>query len=209
MYDLHQMRLSHPAGGKQSIKPGDNKFLPGYYLPETVLLMNEAAHQIMKKISINDEEAQDKESMKMVSSIHGIEKKIRYLDTLRVTKPLKKEFDRGSYLSGVYYFFLNKTVKLDASGLQAFTNSLKNLRQSAFEPGMWYFIKGEDWGKWEQEKTVLSNLKAWQQEDFNRRRRKQRDKLWGYLNEQVEIDGKEQSKLQMISDFVRTQSSSG
>lgn len=84
----------------------EGKFLPGYYFPETVLMMNEAAHTaISYKESIilstyeSSKDMQDKESMKLVSLISGEPINIIFEPALSVTKPLNYEFRNGHFLS--------------------------------------------------------------------------------------------------------------
>lgn len=116
-------------------------YLPGYYLPETTLLMNQAAHDniLTNSSSKKEEPAQDKESMKIANRSGCAPKDIRYFDTLSVTKPLKHEFqiakadfDRNQ---GSYFFNANMRAFF---GAKKFDKTLMNhafgsLRQSIFD----------------------------------------------------------------------------
>lgn len=118
----------------------NGNYLPGYYLPESTLLMNQAAHDniLCNSPSIN-KEAQDKESMKLAERSGCDPKNIRYFDTLSVTKPLKNEFNieknKGSYFfnANMKAFFENLTFDR-----KLMNNAFGSLRQSIFSKN-WKF----------------------------------------------------------------------
>lgn len=115
-------------------------YLPGYYLPETTLLMNQAAHDsiLHNSPSINDK-AQDKESMKLAKRSGCAPEDIRYFDTLSVTKPLKNEFniEERDFAQNKGSYFLNANMRA-FFGAKQFDKTLMNhafgsLRQSIFD----------------------------------------------------------------------------
>lgn len=199
---------NEPLGVTERNRPDVGNYLPGYYLPETVLLMNETAHLQMVSHVETKEDRQDKESMRLVSELGGkIEDIIHYLPELTVTKPLKNEFVSGSYLSGIYDFLKDYPLPVGRSrGTEAekspLTVALKNLRQSAFDPARWYFVNNAIWNKWEDEMEAKSPGEK-RQKFFNKRRRELRDELLDYLMKKETVNSKEMTKLEIIAQFVQ------
>ncbi len=121
-------------------KLDQNGYLPGYYFPETALMMNEAAHGRMKKEQDVGEGMQDKESMRIVKRAAGVLTDVSYVSELTVKKPLKHEFESGTYLGAdLLAFFMGND-----NGEGTFDTALKNVRQSAFNLRMWYFSSNSD-----------------------------------------------------------------
>lgn len=164
-----------------------NGYLPGYYYPESTLMMNQIAHdkiaglypvggnpdKVLKSIGAVDKE-QDKESMRMLTLLKP---HIIFETKLKVTKPLKNEFDDGTYWGKDMLAFLR-----EPQDQAAFIVALKNVRQSAFDPGLWYFIREDPWNKWEvPNRNIEDSLEA-KQELFNRKRREWAEKLFQFLD---------------------------
>lgn len=168
-------------------KPYTENYLPGYYLPETTMLMNETAHDMVEVIE-SGEQSQDQESMKIMERIFidigGGEAlptgSVVYRPELSVKKPLKHEFVEGSYLGKVMRDFL-KAGKGDERG---FIVALKNIRQSAWGD-QWYFVSDAKWNQWETPRVPEKNDDmANRQELFNNKRRLLKDWLWfGFLKD--------------------------
>lgn len=99
-------------------KPTTNNLIPGYYFPESTLLMNHSAHEayITYESNLETDEIQDKESMRLLSLL--LEEYTYFHRTdLRATKPLKHEFietstdGRSTYLNKNMLNFLRKLPK--------------------------------------------------------------------------------------------------
>ena len=169
-----------------------DKFFPGYYYPESTLMMNQNAHEqilrffpvggdpdnVLKGIGVSVDTTQDKESMRMLSLLNSPH--IVFETKLKVTKPLKKEFLDGSYWGKEMRGLLRNQTSLSP---KAFIVALKNVRQSAFDPGCWFFIKDADWNKWEDQRTPKEdNWDEKNQEAFNTRRRTWAKELYKFLD---------------------------
>ena len=153
---------------KIDVKKGN--FLPGYYLPETALVMNKIAHKTIRSKLHKQLEAlgkdetmmvQVKESMQAAGMLTGKDV-IMYDPKLSVQKPLKNEFAQNSYWGDNMLSFLSKdpteeelekhnkepkgSIAISAEE-RIFIDALKNLRQSAFKK--WYFKEDSDWNNWE------------------------------------------------------------
>lgn len=173
-----QFPINYATGLK---KPHAGNYIPGYYLPETTMLMNETAHESAYEKGVG-ESSQDQESMKILDSIFGEivdggslpTGSVIYRSELSVKKPLKHEFVQDSYLGRNMRDFLT-TEEGDEKG---FINALKNIRQSAWGD-QWYFISNANWKKWEEPRTPKkgSDMEN-RQELFNRKRRLLKDRLW-------------------------------
>lgn len=161
-----------------------NAYLPGYYLPETTMLMNGSAHNQVSYIydlKMNfGEGSQDKESMKIFDKIlkgSGNEEKLPentviYRSELSVKKPLKHEFEKSSYLGGAMLDFF----KEEKGDIEDFANALKKIRQSAWGD-QWYFVSENGWNDWDK-KGEPKNEEENRQELFNCKRRMLMNKLW-------------------------------
>lgn len=113
----------------------ENGYLPGYYLPEPTLLMNQAAHDsILNNSPSINEKAQDKESMKLAERSGCDPKNILYFDTLSVTKPLKNEFNIEKN-KGSYFFNANMRAFFENSKFdrKLMNHAFGGLRQSIFD----------------------------------------------------------------------------
>lgn len=175
-----------------------NSYKPGYYFPETVLLMNQAAHAEMLSSSIYTQRGkQERESMRLAERITGTERPqnfFLFIPKLKAKKPIKHEFalsatnsDEISYLKPILSFFLE--VPLSSSGTSGvpheFIVALNNLRQSAFID--WYFVNTNLNNNWSQyfghstdepaENATIEQLQCW----FNAKRAKCATDLWNYL----------------------------
>lgn len=166
-------------------KPHAGNYLPGYYLPETTMLMNETAHESAYEKGLG-ESSQDQESMKILDSIFGEigdggslpTGSVVYRSELSVKKPLKHELGDGSYLGGNMRDFL----KAEGGDERGFIVALKNIRQSAWGD-QWHFIPDGNWNQWEKPGVPKKgNDMENRQELFNRKRRLLKDRLWfGFL----------------------------
>lgn len=92
----------------------------------------------------------------------------------RNNTPLKKEFVSGSYL-GPLYRFLSQTAEAPYNR-DKFKIALSNLRQSAFDDGMWHFDE-----YLEQSDESLSQLNA----NLNTAKENQITILWSYLQQNI------------------------
>lgn len=187
-----------------------SKSLDGLYLPETVLVMNQAAHDKLVWNSYSEEGVQDKESTRLVSKVPGEcesrMNRIMYSSDFRAEKPLKAEFKQGTYLGReLHNFFVERTT----DDKTQFFVALNNVRQSAF--GKWYFYYDSDWKKWEgwQKKSDLTDPDKMQQNEFNDKKNETAEGLWGYLSEVKTIAATRQhkeekkSRLQIIRDSFK------
>lgn len=164
--------------------PQKNHYLPGYYLPETTMLMNKSAHNLVSNIYFPQidfgEGSQDKESMKIMHMIFeksGNEEKLPantviYQSELSVKKPLKHEFQGNSYLGRAMLDF----IKEEKEDIGDFAKALKKIRQSAWGD-QWYFVNENGWNDWEKAQKP-TNEEENRQELFNCKRRMLMHKLW-------------------------------
>lgn len=175
-----------------------NNFLPGYYLPETTLIMNQTAHETLleRNFDFSNIRRQDKESMwlisQLISSGNMTTSGIIYETKLSVQKPLKKELGDGTYLGKEMLTFLkSKILNRQSSMEETFIIALKNLRQSAFKN--WYFLRDSYWDQWEKwsnrEFSSLSFKKSKNhietlQNMLNIKKVKLEKKLWKFLNKE-------------------------
>lgn len=203
-YNLKRERPA-PVSGESS-GGGDEKtmlealersYLPGFYFPETALMMNETAHMGITESFSEENGAQDKESMKLVNLVNlrgDLSLGISYQTGLSVTKPLKNEFTDGTYWGSDMLSFLRDRRRPEAD----FIVALKNVRQSAFNPGNWYFIKNGDWSRWETARASAgsSGLEG-KQERFNEKRRDLAARLFRYLAESITVNerGRERTAI--------------
>ena len=130
--------------------------IEGFYLPETVFMMNSAAHSLAKDVGdhIHITKTQDQESMKTFSHILSLNKMIwvfPLLSQFQVSKPIKKEYEEGSYWGGLKPLITQKGLRISFSD---FCNALKNLRQSAFDNSHWFFLKGSLYDHWEKREEI-------------------------------------------------------
>lgn len=181
----------------------NNGYLPGYYLPETTLLMNEEAHNVLAGVGYNKEGSQDKESMIIADKINALPNdKIRHQSNIRVDKPLKQEFKSGSYLGeAMLKFFRGDKFKTaqENSIEHDFITALKDIRQSAFGK-RWYFLSTSTWSNWEnqlnikqpyigkviEEKDQYRKISPKEKEEkiqtwYNWMKANQAKNLWGFL----------------------------
>lgn len=149
-------------------------------------MMNETAHNyvIWDNRTVQNEDSQDKESMRILGNVSGAQNNIIYMSALSVTKPLKNEFKAGTYLgTGLLPFFSAWNGQVQQ---RDFVSALKNIRQSAFDPKQWYFFSNANWDSWEKESTADSGgphvKKERAQELLNKKKREEMEKLWNYLN---------------------------
>ena len=175
-----------------------NNSLSGFYLPEPALMMNESAHHIMacslpsvgspdhvmdsalQDMDIRGNRSQDKESARLAGRIPQISDRISFQTALSVTKPLKNEFKEGTYWGSPMLNFLHPAAR---NAAPSFVTALKNVRQSAFNPGQWYFQNGQAWSEWETGRALEEpGSLARKQELLNRKRRELRDKLLAFLD---------------------------
>ncbi|MBD5148521.1 MAG: DUF4157 domain-containing protein [Oscillibacter sp.] len=175
-----------------------NDSLSGFYLPEPALMMNESAHHIMARslpsvgspdhemnsalqnMDIRGNRSQDKESARLAGRIPQISDRISFQTALSVTKPLKNEFKEGTYWGSPMLNFLHPAAR---NAAPSFVTALKNVRQSAFNPGQWYFQNGQAWSEWETGRALEEpGSLARKQELLNRKRRELRDKLLAFLD---------------------------
>lgn len=134
----------------------------GFYLPETVFMMNSAAHTLAKDVGfcITDERAQDKESMKTFSYILSLNKMIWLFPSLsqfQVSKPIKKEYEEGSYWGGLKPLITGEIKRVEFC---EFCKCLKNLRQSAFDNSHWHFLSEGPYCNWETPGTIKGSPKG-------------------------------------------------
>lgn len=118
------------GAGTNAVDPAYRYLRPGkYYLPESVFLMNQAAHDaILEGNLITDYRAeQSRESEKIFARAHLEERNIVYRTDLHVTKPLKREFEETGYAQSLMEFF-----KKESYTRQDLEKALK-IRQSAFD----------------------------------------------------------------------------
>lgn len=148
-------RISHYCG--VNVIPTASE-LCGCYLPESTIVMNEAAHCIATGMLFprDDSEAQDKESLRLLNSIGGYPMN-KQLCFFSVTKPLKFIKDSGGAVSGSYLGteFFRALYRAGGGAFNvgslstpaSFFVALKNVRQSVFDNGHWYFINlgGRNW----------------------------------------------------------------
>ncbi|MCH5275881.1 MAG: hypothetical protein J1E65_08570 [Lachnospiraceae bacterium] len=170
-----------------------NDYLPGFYLPETALVMNQQAHQaILYRLNgYASVDSQQKESMHIVDTITKQDdyetpyNTIIYSSQLKAEKPLKFEFDEdNSYLGGDMLKFLKKNNKplMDQAEVPAgLIDGLKDLRQSIFEDH-WFFKDGMIEQKWENPPSQSADspveiLQNW----FNQKRLEYAQKIWDVL----------------------------
>lgn len=189
---------SSGGGAKKTLSEEikSREYLPGYYFPESALMMNQSAHDIivaalpaagaLKRVDVSENSAQDKESMRMVSLLD--KPRIAYRPELSVTKPLKGEFAAGTYWGDEMLGFLREKKRLSAGDEARFIVALKNVRQSAFNPGNWYFIKNDDWNRWETARAPAdTDITETRQELFNQKRRDLKTRLFSYLTDDITI----------------------
>lgn len=208
-YNLKRERPA-PASGESS-GSGDEKtmlealersYLPGFYFPETALMMNEIAHTGMTESFSGIDGAQDKESMKLVNLLNlrrDLKLGISYQSGLSVTKPLKNEFTDGTYWGSDMLSFLRDRRRPEAD----FIVALKNVRQSAFNPGNWYFIKNEDWSHWETTRAsaVSSDLER-KQALFNQKRKELETRLFNYLTKNIIVNERGREKTATMRQLI-------
>lgn len=182
-----------------------NRYLPGYYFPETVLMMNQAAHKaivaaappatedqtdFLQSVDVSPIGAQDKESMRMVSLLGA--PRIHYQTKLSVTKPLKNEFVDRSYWRSDMLKFLRMQGEVD------FIVALSNVRQSAFDPNHWYFISNAIWNQWGVPRMPAdTDILETMQELFNQKRRELANHLFKYLASEIIVDERTNRKTTM------------
>lgn len=204
--DTMQRKSKHRVKKMPLSELKKGNFLPGYYFPETVLMMNEAAHTRMsneeseRKISRtygSSKDMQDKESMKLVSLISGETIDIIFEPALSVTKPLKNEFsDRSSknapekkdaaptYWGTDMLNFLRENPSDKRE--HRFYVALSNVRQSAFNNSMWNFIDKSTWSNWLQTTTVSTKeTLEIVQSLFNQKRKEKHNELFKFLSQKV------------------------
>lgn len=208
--------------------------LPGFYFPETALMMNKTAHQSITSIDAREivgaeeKTPQDKESMKIVSTLErcwGGAQNIRFvplIQTLNATKPIKHEFSDSPGQVSYWGKDMVNFFRNPRSDEVAFITALKNLRQSAFDPKMWYFVPESTYSAWEQKSPGVQGaatgktgpadtenaLKIRLQVQFNAERREQESILWGYLqtsSQQASGSRKKNTAYSEISDFFNKQ----
>lgn len=115
-----------------------NSYLPGFYLPEPVLLMNAAAHSLMwrnyRRAALGSN-SQERESMKISEFSQVQPQDVSFISELHVSKPLKDEFTPQKS-----YFFNTKMITLFTGDFspEKLKNALGSLRQSAFDSSKWY-----------------------------------------------------------------------
>lgn len=198
--DTMQRKSKHRVKKMPLSELKKGNFLPGYYFPETVLMMNEAAHTA---ISCNESELstsgiQDKESMKLVSLISGKSIDIIFEPALSVTKPLKYEFSDGSsekvpeekkapptyWGRDMLNFLRGKQTPKERN--HSFYVALSNVRQSAFNNSMWNFIDNSTWSNWLQTTTVSTkDTLEVVQSLFNQKRKEKHNELLKFLSQKV------------------------
>lgn len=113
----------------KGIRRGGAYIQGAYYLPESTFLMNQAAHGKISSAGakINLEGDQSRESEKLIEKAQIAPKNIRYRKDLHVTKPLKREFEKGGYAASLIKFF--SSASCSEEGLKT---ALREHRQSAF-----------------------------------------------------------------------------
>lgn len=176
---------------------GSDDYLPGYYYPESALMMNQTAHDIiassfppaggnpdtaLRRVGVPVNGAQDKESMRMLQLLGLSNSQIDFKTELSVTKPLKKEFSNETYWGAEMLAFLQKASPLSPEEQAGFIVALKNVRQSAFDPKHWYFISFSPWDEWEMPKHDITDSLSAKQELFNGKRRELKDRLLQFLD---------------------------
>lgn len=150
----------------------ENDYLPGFYLPETALVMNTEAHQaILHRLNgYASASSQQKESMHIVDTITKQNEgetpynTIIYSSKLKAEKPLKFEFDEGnSYLGGDMLKFLkaNNMPLMEQDKIpDGLIKGLKDLRQSVFQ-GHWFFKNNKELQIWFNHERFASAQKIW------------------------------------------------
>lgn len=225
--------LLQELGPKSYAIPKDTD-LPGFYFPETALMMNNVAHQYIASIDARgivgaeEKTPQDKESMKIVSTLErhlGGAENIRFvplIQTLNATKPIKHEFSDSPGQVSYWGKDMVNFFRNPRSDETAFITALKNLRQSAFDPKMWYFVPKSTYSAWEQESPDVqaaatgktgpaateNALKIRLQVQFNAERREQEKNLWNYLQtsfQQASGSRRRNTAYSEISDFFNKQ----
>lgn len=179
-----------------------NRYLPGYYFPESALMMNQAAHEsiveafrwvgdspdrVLSKIGVPVNDAQDKESMRLVSLLGA--PRINYEPEFSVTKPLKNEFAARTYWGAEMHGFLSEQRRLVDGDEARFNVALRNVRQSAFDPDHWYFISNATWNQWGVPRMPAdTDITETRQELFNQKRRELATRLFKYLAKEIIVD---------------------
>lgn len=178
-------------------EPYENDHLPGFYFPETVLMMNKTAHDRILETADSlqgklSENSQDKESMRILQIVwkecNGGNINLHpMISQLHVTKPIKHEFDAGTYLGANLRSIL---MEKKPPEYDVFITGLKNLRQSAFNNKHWFFLSNEKWDDWSNPLFLQENMDSGSTDTsekhqtlLNQCRREKADELYDYLKE--------------------------